>query len=418
MADAPSRNDLSKADYYLKLFEQQVEKAHGRPLNPSNEQKEALRRVKELREAFPDNPEVDALFARTREALSGSKGGGFQITPAMLAYRDQETRMVAAMGRLADEAWSGRHAAMQAEAGALLDAFPAPDPEKGDPDQIIGRSVLLTDFCYPDNQFQDTGAEYVFVGDRQRGYYFVRLSCRAWHTAYAALARFRDGISGLLPTPWTVEGRITGVTLLVPQAEKDKTVAAALGWVVEPTALYLPGKLLALAAAASEEQGHFIGEEQTDKLRAGSYSVTELPKEDDPVKLVVVFAAAIKEKNWELFRQCVDKSWLATPTALSHLRYYWQNNQERYRTLYVHVEPEPVKEVLVLRGEKVDNDESFFLSEEQLSEMKSRAEPLLEQALVPVRRYDERGRQVGSPSPIFLRREEGQGWRIYSGFPL
>ena len=40
------------------------------------------------------DPAVEALFARARTALMGSKGDFIEITPEMLRYRDQEKKIV------------------------------------------------------------------------------------------------------------------------------------------------------------------------------------------------------------------------------------------------------------------------------------------------------------------------------------
>ncbi len=65
----------------------------------------------------------------------------------------------------------------------------------------------------------------------------------------------------------------------------------------------------------------------------------------------------------------------------------------------------------VLKGFDDDNDlEGWLLSDKDKSEIKKHEDPLLERATIWVKFYDERGRQVGSPSPFYLRRYDKKRW--------
>ncbi len=406
------RNEAKRAAYFVQRFEEQVKRARGGVMRMSHEGNEAMKRVKALKKKHSGHPDVEALFARVRAALMASKGQGFVITPQMLAYRDQEQQMLAALSQRMETEW----AALKAD--AQTDVFPIPDPRKTDLNAMTGRTVLLTEVSYPDNEFTDTGRQYLYVGDAQRGFWFIDLSSRAWQTAYAALRRFQDTVSGDLPQPWTVLAEVKDVALLVPQAGASKSVSAALGWRVEPRAIYVAGRVLALPATADEERGRFVGEDEAETLRSAAYTVSEIPDGASPQEVLRVFATAIKEKNFPLFKASLHRRWHESPKGMARAAYYWKNNQERYRTLYVHVEPDEETAITVISGERIEEDEDFFMTDEDVSDVMGRAEPLVEQARVTVRRYDERGRQVGSPNPIDLRRTEGEQWRVLTGFPL
>ena len=74
-------NDVTKAEHYLKKLEDHARRARGAAFKPGYEDNEALKRVKELKEKYPDDPAVEALFQRARAALMGSKGDFIELTP-------------------------------------------------------------------------------------------------------------------------------------------------------------------------------------------------------------------------------------------------------------------------------------------------------------------------------------------------
>ena len=116
------------------------------------------------------------------------------------------------------------------------------------------------DFEYPANQFIDLGREFVSVGSGTGGYYFVEISGRSWLGPYEAIKRYRRLINRDMPEEgkWTLLGRITGVEMVIPQAEKVKTITARWGWVVTPVAL-IPGHTFAFYDADSEAGGALRG---------------------------------------------------------------------------------------------------------------------------------------------------------------
>ncbi len=84
---------------------------------------------------------------------------------------------------------------------------------------------------------------------------------------------------------------------------------------------------------------------------------------------------------------------------------------------FVHVEPYKEGKPQVIKGEKFDADspESLFLDEDEKKAILARADDLVELVHVTLRRYDERGKQVGSPRDVILRRYKGGRWYIREG---
>ena len=419
---APGKSELSGANLYMKRFEKHVKRMNGKPFPLAYDDKEALKRIKKLKEKYPDAPEVEELFQRARQALMASKGNYFQITPEMLAYRDQEKILVKNLGELADAEWKSlmEKAHSSSKLKVLEKPFPSPDPEESDPEDIIGSYVILDDIRYPDNEFRDMGGQYLFMGSGTKGYYFLKLSDRSWLGPYEALKRYRRQVSQDTPIPWTVLGRIETVTILVPQAGKEKTKEAAVGWLVEPKALYVPHRVLALADSKHELGGEYVGEKKLETIKKGMYTYTEVPEDVEPMKLVEIFATAIKEKNWNLYLECIDPARQKTPTAIKRLQYFYDNNLERYVRWYVYVQPVKAKPIEVIKGEVVEegSTEDFFLSDDQKNTIADRTQELVEQVMVVIRTYDEHGKQTSMPKDVTLRRYNGGRWYIAAGYPL
>ncbi|MEL6348875.1 MAG: hypothetical protein AAFV53_37570 [Myxococcota bacterium] len=377
-----------------------------------------MKRVKNLAKQFPDDPSVQDLVSRVRTALLGSKGGTvFEITPEMLAYRDAEQTARGTIAQAAHARWP-QLVAQARQAAHIEQPFPSADPLRTADEDMLGSTVVLEDFRYPENQFLNAGRDHVFVGSQTGGYYFAQLDARPFRTAYQALRRYRDTISSEIPTPWTILGRVVGRNLMIPDASPEPKVSAEFGWVIDVEAILVPDTALVLAAKEGEMTGTLIGEEAARRKLEGAFTITEIPDKVSPPELLRIFATAIKEKNYALYEQCVHPSWLETPKSRARLRYYWENNQNRFHDWYVHVEPEEAFTIRILRGERIEDDEDFFLTEEDEQEILEHADTLLEQATVNVRRYNARGRQEGSPNPIRLRREGEGRWSVYMGFPL
>ena len=408
------KNDVSRAEFFLKKFEERVERSRGQAFRLGYEDQEALNRIKVLKEKYPDDPAVEDLFQRGRTALMKSKGDFMEITPQMLVFRENEKKLKALFGEIADKEWGRFTEEILAGPTVLPKAFPAPDRSAVSIEDIRGNYVILEDFEYPANQFIDLGREFVSVGSGTQGYYFVEISGRNWLGPYEAVKRYRRLINRDLPEDgkWTLLGRISGIEMVIPQAEKVKTVAPRWGWVVAPVAIYIPGTTFAFYDPTLEAGGVFAGEERMEEIKEPLYSVRFVPRDAAPERLVEIFAASIKEKNFDLFMDCIDPDRKKTRTAQSLIRYHWDLHLERFATLYVHVTVDEAR-IEVIRGFASGTGvEDFFLDEKQKEKVREISGQVVEQALVASRAWDERGRQYGSPKPHFLVRKDKGRWYI------
>ena len=310
-------NDVTKAEFYLKKLEDHARRARGAAFKPGYEDNEALKRIKELKEKHPEDPAVEALFARARAALMGSKGDFIEITPEMLRYRDQEKKIVELFSKEANAqiaAWKAK-----ASAGGKLLAQPLPAPGIREPGAsgMPGKYVVLDEVEYPANQFTDLGREYVSWGTPARGLYYVQIDTPAWRGAYEALKRYRRLVNAGLAegTPITVAGRVESAELTVPEAGKKRLGGAFWGWVVVPEAIWVDGLAFAVADRSAELGGRFAGEERMEQIKGPLYSVRSIPADVTPERLVEIFATAIQEKNLKLYLDCIDPKRLEGPRA-------------------------------------------------------------------------------------------------------
>jgi len=412
--DRADRNELSRAEHFLKKLEAQAARAKGQPFKPNYESSEALKRIKALKERYPNDPAVEELFQRASAAYMTSKGDFVTITPEMLEYRQLEKKLADLFFKEADREWQAFMQEINSVPGQVLKAFPTPAHRNVAIADVEGKYVALEEFSYPTNAFFGLGEEYVFVGSGTRGYYFVEISDRNWLGPYEAVKRYRRLINSDVPEggPWTLVGRITGSHLLVPQAEKEKTMPAHWGWTVEPVAIYVPERTFARYDANAENGAYFAGEGKMESIKDQFYSVRTIPSDVTPERLLEIFAIAIKEKNFPLYLDCISPERKKTPRAMSRIRYHWDLHQERFARLYVHVTVEEA-EIEVLKGYDSANEfDNFFLTAEQRQTAEQISEPLVEEAWVVSKAWDERGRQYGSPKPHQLRRRNKERWYI------
>lgn len=409
------KNEVTRAEFFLKKFEDRVNRFRGQSFRLGFEDNEALKRIRDLKEKYPEDPAVEDLYQRARMALMKSKGDFMEITPEMLSFRENEQRLKKIFGEIADKEWKEFTGEILASPSVLPKAFPAPDRSQVSIEDIKGHYVILDEFEYPANQFIDLGREFVSVGTGARGYYFVEISNRNWLGPYEAVKRYRRLINRDFPEEgkWTVLGKIVGIEMVIPQAEKVKTVAPQWGWVVSPVALYIPGVTFAFFDASIEEGGYFAGEERMEEIKDPLYTVRYVPPDATPERLVEIFAASVKEKNFDLFLDCIDPNRKKTRTALSLIRYHWDLHLDRFARFYVHVTTDEAK-IEVLKGfqSSAGSVEDFFLDEEQKEKIKEISGELLEQATVVSKAWDERGRQYGSPKPHYLIRRDKGRWYI------
>jgi len=419
-SDRQFDNEIKKADWFMLKFEKNVKRYKGKPFTLAYDDKQALKRIRSLMGKQPEDSRVAALAKRAKSALMASKGDFLQITPEMLAYRNTEKILVQKLSGINVNGWDTLQQEL-ADSNMLLNTvFPALDPLETDVDEMIGKKVIFKEFLYPDNEFSDTGGQFVFVGSPGKGLYYVKLGGRPWLGVYEALKRYKRQISDDIKPPWTLVGEITGVNLLVPQAGEEKTMEASFGWVVKPVAIYIEGKVLTLARPELEKGGIFYGEDQVEKIKENYYTYSTVPDTVEPQKLVKILAASGKEKNWELFKDCIDPMHRKTRTALSRLRYFYDNTQERYDYLYVHVDPYELVSITAIKGASISSgsDEDFFLDDNQKQTLTEHREPLVEEAVVMIRTFNEFGKQAMLAKKVILRRYDSGRWYIYSGYPL
>jgi len=410
--EGPIKREMDGAEYRLKKFERTVELARGKPFKLRHVEQEALRRIKALHKNYPDNPQVKAMVDRARKALIASKGDNLVITQEMLAYRTQTKKMINKFAGEAATDWNTLLAEINSSKNPIMKAFPRPDPRKVGIKNLKDRWFVYEGFSYPGNEFSHEGQQYVFAGKSSTGFYFFDLSSSKWGGAYEAVRRYRHQVSGDLPQDmkWTVAGKISGIVRLVPEAGEEKIRQAEMGWLVEPLAVYVPGYTLGRFDPKNEAGGSFSGEANLEEIKRSLFTVTSVPEDASVTEVAKAYVTAIKEKNSKLWFELIDPSQLKTPTAISRAWYHWELHQHRWHKYFVHAEfGEP--KIEVVKGFDDDNDlEGWLLSDEDKSKIKKHEDPLVERATIWVKFYDDRGRQVGLPSPFYLKRYEKKRW--------
>lgn len=465
----PSKIELSGAKHYVEEFEKELSRLKGSRSNRYINQDEAAKRVMALHKKYPNDPQVEDLFNRMREAMMKTQGDFITITPEMLAYRQREKDLRSTLGNLADEKWRElldeadvaplpeqidllskikalrpegeeekpentqltetinafmeevRHEREKANyhyelpKGIIRQTYPVPDWRYVSLLDLQGRYILLDDVAYPQGQFTGATGEYIALGKPSQGYWYISLSGREWLGAWEAMKRCRrEALTELKEVErWTVLGKITGAVNEVPQSGEKKTMGYHMGWVVTPMAIHAPGMVSAWYDANHEKSGLFAGEEDLQRIKQNSYSVTELPDDATPIQVMETFVTAIKEKNKELYLDCIDPQRYKTDTGRDLVaNYHWDLHQERFRKHYVAVTfGEPRIEV----GEGFDeSDEAmqYFLTDEQKETARKIGGTRVERAYIECKAWDENGRQYGSPKQYELKRVGNGPWKI------
>ena len=408
---------LGQANYYLVEFEKEVARQRGGEKAIWRNKKDALTRVQALKVEFPDDPEVEKLYQRARRALMQSMGQLNEVDPSWTLYKRNEEnlrKMVAAEG---EACWKG----LLASAGTnwLEKPFPAPDTDTVSADAVTNRLVVLDGVRYPMNQFYGGTGEYIACGKPSEGYYFVDLGGRNWLGPYEAVKRYRRNVdTGMEDVQeWTVLGRITGVTAEIPSAGEEKVGSVQFGWVVQPIALQVPGHVVAFHDADAPSSGRFAGEEKAIQAKAGWFTVKEIPADVTPERLMEIFMTAIKEKNYDLYVQCVDPDCMKTPIGTDLLKYHWDLHQSRFHNEYVHATFSKAT-YRVLKGfDSGDELNNFFLDDSQKAKLVKAGGVKVEEATVESRAIDENGKQLGSPHPHRLIRKGGGRWYVQDYAP-
>jgi hypothetical protein len=405
------KNEISRAEYYLKEFEKEVAHQHGGAAAFYRNKRDAVDRVKRLVQGYPDDPAVQALFQRTRTALLKSKGDYMEITPAMTAYRRNEQEMRERFSRMSAEAWQKKISSVE----TLSPVFPTPDPMEVVPSDIIGKYVVISDVVYPSNQFVGATGEYAFAGKPSTGFYFIQLNTRRWLAPYEAVKRFRRQVDASIgdTISFKVLGKVTGVVMESPDASQNKKAPFVWGWVVQPETLYVDGRVMASYDPSVEQASAFVGEESVNDIKQSWYTVKSIPPDVTPERLMDIFQAAIKEKNFELYQQCINPARQETPTGQSLVRYHWDLHQSRFQTQYVHAVFDKAQVKVVKGHDSRDSDENFFLTDDDRSKLTRMAGEMEERAIVTSRAFDENGKQVGGKHPHELIRKGGDAGRWY-----
>lgn len=404
-----SQSELFRTEVFLKEFEAEVKRAGGNANTLFRNKTEALTRVQNLMKLYPDDPAVKALYERARAALMGSKGNYQQISSDMMAYLNNEKELRERYSKLSVAKW----AELQQGREAITKVFPSVDPLKcTDETNPTDKLIVLPGVKYPDNQFIGATGEYIAVGKPSTGFYFVNIGGREWLGPYEAIKRFRREVDASLgeSLTFTVLGRVSGPTMEIPS---NRRMNMAWGWVVEPEALYIDGRIVATFDANHEKSGSFVEEDKVAGIKEAWYTVKEVPQDATPERVMEIFLAAIKEKNYDLYVKCINPERYATETAESLLRYHWDLHQQRLHGEYVHATFSDTK-ITVHKGQDSNDDlENFFLDDSQRDHLNKMLGEKVEHATVKSQAFDENGKQVGSKYAHKLIRKGGDKGRWY-----
>ena len=414
MTEEQLNRTITQAEYHVKEFEKEVELQHGGDKTRYINKQNALDRVQALKLAYPDNPEIEKLFQRTKTALMKSKGDYATVDPAWLKYRVDEENLRKKISALGDEEWNRILSSSVDPAKIVAKEFPAPDPKKVSIEDLKGSYVVLTDVEYPNNQFYGGTGEYIWHGKPSSGYYFVLLDGRHWIGPYEAVKRYRRLVDSSLAdvTKFTILGKITDITAEIPAAGEEKNGRYEMGWVVEPVAVKVPDHVVAVYDEKADSSGRFIGEEQVAQIKDSWYTVKSIPADVKPERLMEIFMTAIKEKNYDLYLDCIDPERKKTPTALSLIKYHWDLHQERFLREYVHAVMDKAKIYTTKGFDEGNEQENFFLDDDQKDILRKTQGEQVQRAEVESRAYDQNGKQLGSPHPHFLIKRGAGRWYV------
>ncbi len=404
---------IQQAEIYLKEFENEVKRASG-ATGIFRSKEDALSRIKILNDFAPNDPRIKAMFERAKACVLGSTGNFTDITDDMTVYLVNEENIRKLYAEKSENAWN---ALKEQYADKMIDrVFPAPDVMEVPMDELIGKYVILDEVRYPMNQFMGVTGEFIYVGKRSTGMYFIRLNGRRWIGPYEAVKRYRRLVDSTMMEvdKWTVLGEIKDITMEVPEAGEKKVGSAVYAPVVDPIALYVPGHVLGFYDADRENSGYFVDEEEVAEIKESWYTVKEVPEDVTPERLVEIFRQAIKEKNYDLYVDCIQPERRLNPTQESLMLYHWDLHQERFHGEYVHAEvvPEATK-ITVVKGYSDESGlDSYFLSKEDQQKIAERYGDKVEYASVQTISFDKNGKQLGSPVRRNLVRTNGGRWYV------
>lgn len=404
---------IQQAEMYLKEFENEVKRANG-STGIFRSKDDALERIMILNEFAPNDPRVQDLFQRARKCIMGSSGNFIDITDDMLAYLRNEDELKKTFAQKSEDAWNKLVAEYSGKVREKL--YPAPDVLEEDLDDLKGQYLIIDDVQYPGNQFMGVTGEYISVGKRSTGMYFIKIDTRKWLGPYEAVKRYRRQVDSTMAEvkKWTVLGIISNQAMEIPQAGEEKIGAPVYAVVVDPVALYVPGHVLGMYSEEKESSGYFVGEDEVAAIKDSWLSVKSVPGDVTPEALVDIFQRAIKEKNYDLYLDCIQPERQETDIQKSLLLYHWDLHQERFHGEYVYAKADPEKtKITVISGYDDKNDlNSYFLSAEDQQKIASHYGDKVEYASVETIAFDKNGKQLGSPNRRNLIRTNGGRWYI------
>lgn len=417
-AEAPVENNapdrlVGQAEYYVKEFEREVAIQRGGEKAVWRSQRDALEKVRNLKQQYPNDPRVENLFLRTKSALKRSKGNYTEIQAEWTQYLHNEENLRAFVSKLGEEEWKR---IIESHKGGMIEkAFPTPDSAEISLEMLKGKYVILEDVEYPAKQFYGASGEYIWCGKPSSGYWFINLSGRDWLGPYEAAKRYRRTVDSSMQDvkKWTVLAEISGIAAENPLCGEDGAGSFYFGWVLKPVAIKIPGHLVAVRDKDAESSGRFIGEDKVEAIKQGWYTVKEIPPNVEPDRLMEIFMTAIKEKNHKLYMQCIDPSYTDGMYGEDEAkRYFWDLHQERFHGEYVHATFSKPK-IIVRKGFDSANElQNFFLDDSDKQTLEKIGGEKLEEAIVESTAYDKNGKQLGSPHPHRLRRKGGGRWYV------
>ena len=405
---------IQQAEMYLKEFENEVKRANG-ATGVFRSKEDALSRIMILNEFAPDDERVKGLFERARKCVMGSAGNFIEISDDMLQYLKNEEEIKKLYSEKSENGW--KKLIEEHKDRMLEKVFPAPDVLEAKQEDYIGKYVVLDEVRYPMNQFMGVTGEFIRVGKRSTGMYFVKIDSRRWLGPYEAVKRYRRQVDSTMMEvdTWTVLGEITDLTMEVPEAGEQKVGGPVYAPVVTPVALYVPGHVLGIYDGEKEKSGYFVGEEEVKKIKESWYTVKSVPEDVTPERLVEIFAQAIKEKNYDLYCDCIQPERRVNEIQQDLLLYFWDLHQERYHGEYIYaqVQKEETK-ISVVKGydNSSANLDAYFLSAEDQRKIASHYGEKVEYASVQTVAFDAHGKQLGSPVRRNLIRTNGGRWYI------
>lgn len=403
---------IDQAKHYLEEYEKEVARAQGANRNFQSKE-DALGRIKVLCQFAPNDPRVQNLFDRAKACVKAGAGAVSEVDPNMTVYLVNEEKMRNHFAEVSEKAWD--QILLENASNKLERMFPTPDYKEYNVDDLKGKIVVLEDVRYPENQFMGTTGEYVYTGTRSDGIYFIRIDGRSWLGPYEAIKRYRRQVDTTMMDvkQWKLIGQITDLACEVPEAGENQVSAPVMGWEVEPIALYVEGHVLGVYDKNGEHTGRFIDEEKVKEMKEAWYTVKEVPENVTPERLMEIYMSAIKEKNFDLYLDCIDPERRETAIQMDLVTYYWDLHQERFHGEYIHANINADKTVIkTIRGFDDGSVDVFFLDPEEIAKLKSAAGDKLEEATIQTAAIDKNGKQLGSPANHLLRRLNGGRWYI------